>query len=237
MKYALFVLMLMASFATACDVDLDLVIEPTMLDVQVEADYTIDCSADAYSGQVNNIRVRVPSTDVKSVSVEDDLGPLEAEEQDPAYYVKTKKEDHVLLSVRPRTSVLVAPYANKYTLKVKYPMSEGVSKSEDTVSVSPEGYANPAELAVAFDRSVTKETPQFRGYNVHLVLPEDSELKESSHACTIGQGEVSCEVSPEENLKITYSEKGMAEKIAKKGWPWAVLTLKGAIGKLLGGIF
>ena len=238
MKYWIFALLLMAGLAVAqeCDVELELTVEPDFTDAQVASAYTIDCSYSTYVGQVNNVRLKVPTG--KGVVVRDDAGLLESTLEDPAYFKLTNKESYYLLSVRPRTGIVIGPYGNDYTLTVSYEVKDQLDFVDDNVRMNPEKLVVKPTLLVQKGNSQTFVDMSITKYTIKIKLPEGAEMKESNLKCMMTQGMLECDagIAGIDGAYLVWRPKPLAEKVAQKGWPWMVVGVRTALGKVFGGL-
>jgi len=237
MRYWIFGLLLLVGLAAAqeCDVNLELEVVPDFTDAQLEASYEIDCSYSTYIGQVNNVRLKIPTG--KGVVVKDEVGLLEASSEDPAYFKLTNKDAYYLLSARPRTGIVIGPYGNDYTLTVSYGVKDKLELVDENIRMNPSKLVVKPTLLVQKGNSQTFVDMDIRDYKIKVRLPEGAELKESSLSCKIVQGTLECDTDGQEigGSYIVWRPKPLSEKVAQKGWPWVVVGIKTALAKAFGG--
>jgi len=237
MKYWIFLLLLVGiGLAQDCTVDLEMTLEPDGTKADIASKYIINCYSKDYVGQVNNIRLNLETG--KDIVVSDEVGLLKAAENDPDYFKLINLEDYYLLSVRPRTGIVIGPFGNEYGLTVSYPAKDILTPVEDNTKFTPEEVVIGPKLRVQKGNTETLVDMDIDTYTFIVVLPDGSEIKEASIPCTVSQGTLRCETdsSKIEGLSIVWREKPLSEQVAKKGLPWVMVGIKTFFGKILGGI-
>lgn len=237
MKYWIFLLLLAGiGLAQECSVDMEMKLSPVGTSSDIGATYIIDCFSDTYDGQVNNIRLNLQTG--KGIVVSDDAGPLQAELNDPDYFRLTNMNEYYLLSVRPRTGIVIGPFGSEYMLTVSYPSKGVLAPVEDNIKFTPENAVISPTLMVQVGNTKTLVDVEIDRYTFIINLPDGSELKESSVPCTVSQGTLTCktDASGVSGLTIMWREKPLSEQVAKKGMPWVIVGIKSVLGKYLGGL-
>ncbi|MFH1786030.1 MAG: hypothetical protein ABH829_00030 [archaeon] len=237
MKYAILFVILMSCVALAADCKVSLVSElsPSGSNAGVKATYKFDCTSDSYVGQITNVRFQFPET-VKDITLQDGAGQLIPETDDPEFYKLTKKDNFWVLSVNPRTSILIAPYGATYDLTVQYTQKNMVSKTDQIGTMEPKSTVVKPILTKVVQNTKTKIDSDIDVYTIILDLPDGSEIKEISQPCTVNENKFACDASDISSLTMQWREKAIPEQIAQKGWPWAILGIKSAFGKVFGGL-
>lgn len=237
MRYAIFLLLLVGiGLAQECSVDLEMSLSPSGTSSDIGATYIIDCFSEVYRGQVNNFRMNLQTG--KGISVSDGAGLLKASINDPDYFKLTNMEEYYLLSVRPRTGIVIGPFGNEYRLMVSYPAKDVLTSADDNVKFTPANAVIGPKLMVQVGNTQTMVDVDIGEYTFIIDLPDGSELKESTVPCTVSQGTLTCKTDSSgiSDLSIVWREKPMAEKVAQKGMPWIFVGIKSLFGKIFGGI-